>query len=80
VAPFATSKDMNVTVKTRFRSTGETASKPSKIRGYRGDNTVMRHFRIQDWPAARDQKVMRQLRIRDLPPAADKLGAGTSSL
>lgn len=44
------------------------------IRGYRGDNTVMRHFRIKDWSAARDQMVMRQLRIRDLPPAADKLG------
>ena len=34
----------------------------------------MRHFRICDLPAARDQTVMRQLRIRDLPAAADKLG------
>jgi hypothetical protein len=38
-----------------------------------GNNTVMRHFRICDLPAARNQTVMRQLRIRELPAAADKL-------
>ena len=36
----------------------------------------MRHFRICDLPAARNQTVMRQLRILDLPAAADKLGTG----
>ena len=34
----------------------------------------MRHLRVRDLPAARDQLVMRQLRIRHLPAAADKLG------
>ena len=39
-----------------------------------GKDTIMRHFRICDLPAARNQTVMRQLRILDLPAAADKLG------
>ena len=41
-----------------------------------GKDTIMRHFRICDLPAARNQTVMRQLRILDLPAAADKLGTG----
>ena len=41
-----------------------------------GKDTVMRHFRICDLPAARDRTVMWQLRIYDLPAAADKLGTG----
>ena len=36
----------------------------------------MRHFRICDLPAARDQTLMRQFRIRDLPAGAGKLVTG----
>jgi hypothetical protein len=45
----------------------------SLSRGYRGENTIMRHLRIQNLPSQREQTVMRRLRIQDLTAAAERL-------